>query len=190
MKKSLRQEMLAKRDSLNKGTVKRKSDLVLKRLYALAEFKAAKCVMCYVSFRNEVDTEPLIRKCLAEGKRVVIPKIDHKKKEIIICELKDFDKELVCNHLGIMEPKEEFVREIEREKVDFVIVPGIAFDSRGHRLGWGGGYYDKFIAALQHKVKLAALAFEYQIVESIPTEAHDQKVDLIVTESKILALRN
>ena len=186
MKDGIRQQVLAKRDLMKEGEVNEKSKLALERLYSLPEFKNAKGIMTYVSFRNEVDTEQLIRRALKMGTRIFIPKMSREIKEITVCELKDFDTELVCNHLGIKEPKTEFFREIEKDHIDLIIVPGVAFDSCGCRIGFGGGYYDKFILAMRKKVPLVALAFEFQVLDKLPEETHDQKVDLILTEKRII----
>ena len=136
--------------------------------------------MFFASFRSEVDTIPMIRRALASGKKVVLPRV--KGKELEFFEIKDADKDLSPGAWGIPEPVES--REIDLAEIDLIITPGAAFDERGNRLGYGAGFYDKILPF--YNGMTVALAFELQIVSKVPAEAHDVPVKKIVTEKRII----
>jgi 5-formyltetrahydrofolate cyclo-ligase len=180
LKKILRKQILAARDSLTAEERRKKSGEIEARLFLLPEFKAAQAVMFFASFRSEVETGPMIRRALAYGKRVILPKV--KGKELALFEIKDFDKDVSPGAWGIPEPFES--RPAGLNDIDLIVVPGAAFDHRGSRVGYGAGYYDKILAGY-HGVTVA-LAFEEQIVPDVPAASHDVPVRKIVTEKRII----
>ena len=195
-KRKLRQEFLKKRDSLSRDEIKSKSERIEKRLFSLPEFQRAKTVMFYVSFRSEVETEKMIRNALNLKKRIVIPVVDGEK--IVVSEIKNLKKELTKGSFGIREPKKEFRRRVNQKEIDLVVVPGVVFDKRGGRLGYGRGYYDRFLRSKSissrmsrsHQCALIGLAFDLQIARKIPLVEEDVKVDKIVTESGMVNCKN
>jgi 5-formyltetrahydrofolate cyclo-ligase len=183
VKAFLRKKVTDARDSLTQEERQMKSRSIENRLFLLPDFKAASTIMFFASFRSEVDTVPMIRKALAEGKRVVLPKV--KGKNLALFEIREFDKDIHAGAWGIPEPHENkpaFLADVE-----LIIVPGLAFDERGNRLGYGKGYYDKLLSAFPKTT--AALAFEAQIVPEVPVTEHDIPVKLIVTEKRVIAAR-
>ena len=102
-----------------------------------------------------------------------------------VSELKDFN-ELEPKTFEILEPKEPYTREFNPDKLDLVIVPGIVFDKKGHRIGYGYGYYDRFLKLLGKNVKKIGFAFEFQLVDKIPEEQHDVPMDVVITEKRVL----
>jgi len=195
-KRKLRQEFLKKRDSLSRGEIKSKSEKIEKKLFSLPEFQRAKTVMFYVSFRSEVETEKMIRNALKLKKKIVIPVVHGEK--IVVSEIKNLKKELIKRSFGIKEPKKEFRRRVNQKEIDLVVVPGVVFDKRGGRLGYGKGYYDRFLRSKSirprmsrsHQCALIGLAFDLQIARKIPLVKKDVKVDKIVTESRIIDCKN
>jgi len=191
-KRKLRQEFLKKRNNLSRGEIKSKSEKIEKRLFALPEFQRAKTIMFYVSFRSEVETEKMIKNALKLRKRIVVPVVDGEK--IVVSEIKNLKKELTKGSFGIREPKKEFRRRVNQKEIDLVVVPGVVFDKRGGRLGYGRGYYDRFLRnklirlrmSRSHQCALIALAFDLQIARKIPLVKEDIKIDKIVTESGIV----
>jgi len=191
-KRKLRQEFLKKRNSLSRDEIDFKSEKIEKVLFALPEFQRAKTVMFYVSFCSEVETEKMIRNALNLRRRVVVPAVEGGK--IVVSEIKNFKKELTKGSFGIREPKKEFRRRVDQKDIDLVIVPGVAFDKTGGRLGYGRGYYDRFLRSksirlrrgYSHQCALIGLAFDLQITEKIPLVEKDVKVDKIVTEIGII----
>ena len=191
-KRKLRQQFLESRNSLSRDEIDFKSKKIEKKLFALPEFQRAKTVMFYVSFRSEVKTEKMIRNALNLGKRVAVPIVDREK--IMVSEIKNLKEELTKGSLGLREPKKEFRRRVDQKKIDLVVVPGVVFDRTGGRLGYGRGYYDRFLRSRSIALRmgrsahcaLIGLAFDLQIARKIPLVEKDVRVDKIVTESGII----
>jgi 5-formyltetrahydrofolate cyclo-ligase len=158
------------------------SAAIFSRLETLPVFQQAQAIQTYVALRHEVDTHELIRRLLREGKQVAVPKVESGS-ELRQYFIKDFS-ELRPGAFGILEPESVPNRLASPEQFDLVLVPGLAFDRAGHRLGAGKGYYDRFLA--QVSAPKIALAFAFQIFEKVLIEAHDQQVDMIVTEEEII----
>jgi len=191
-KRKLRGQFLESRNSLSRDEIDFKSKKIEKKLFALPEFQRAKTVMFYVSFRSEVKTEKMIRNALNLGKRVAVPIVDREK--ITVSEIKNLRKELSKGSFGLREPKKEFRRRVDQKKIDLVVVPGVVFDRTGGRLGYGRGYYDRFLRSRPIALRmgrsahcvLIGLAFDLQIVREIPLVEKDVRVNKIVTESGII----
>lgn len=180
-KKELRRIFLKTRSELAAEDIIEKSAKIMSRLFSLSEFRGAKTIMFYVDAGNEVKTRDGITKALSEWKRVVVPKVK-KGYGLLAIEIKSLD-ELSPGTFGILEPAGE--KGISPEEIDLVVVPGVAFDKRGNRMGYGAGYYDSFLPKLRPEVKKVAIAFEMQVTDSLPAEEHDVKMDLIITENTI-----
>ena len=180
MKRNIKELMLEKRNSLSRQEFLEKSLSIRKNLESIKEYSNAKTVMYYVSFDSEVDTHDLIRNSLGK-KTVIVPKVEYGKIEpsLIIA----FDNLIAAQPFGILEPIE--IMKIANKNIDAVIVPGIAFDMEGYRIGYGMGYYDVFLKKVPKALKIG-LAYELQIVENIPREDHDVPVDIIVTEKRVI----
>jgi len=185
-KEDIRKKILSLRDSLTEEEMESKSELIQERLFNLPEFKKARTVLFYVSTRNEVKTEKMIKSALKQGKRIIVPITDVKERKLLFSELKDFDKELETGTFNILEPKKEFFRPVSQEDIDFIIVPGIAFDKDGDRIGYGMGFYDKFLSSLKKQVPTVGLAYEFQVVNDIPVHDKDVTVYKVITEKRII----
>ena len=182
MKKELRKKVLAARDKLLPRQHAAKSREIEERLFSLPEFKAARMVMFFASFRTEVDTGPMIRRALTFGKRVVLPKVTGA--ELALHEISDFDNDVAPGAWGIPEPDES--RPVMLDEIDIIIVPGAAFDKRGNRLGYGAGFYDKLLSSFRKTT--VALAFELQIVPKVPADIHDVPIRKIVTDRRVIEI--
>jgi len=184
MKKDIRSTILKKRSSMPRSEVQKKSKLIKEQIFQMQEFREAKTILFYVSYDNEVDTHEMIKESLGMKKQVVVPKTDMNNRTIICSSLTKWD-DLLSGAYNILEPRRECVNEVSPESIDLMIIPGVAFDCQGNRIGHGMGYYDRL---LQKKMitHCVGLAFELQIVESIPSEKHDVKVEKIVTEERII----
>jgi 5-formyltetrahydrofolate cyclo-ligase len=150
------------------------------KLFQLPEFRAAETVLFYASMKSEVETHAMIRQALAAGKRVVLPKVTGK--DLTLVEITDFDRDVRPGAWGIPEPDPG--TPVELKDIGLIIVPGAVFDERGNRIGYGAGYYDKLLA--QYRGMTAALAFECQIVPSVPADPHDVPIRKIVTETRVI----
>ncbi|WP_352418682.1 5-formyltetrahydrofolate cyclo-ligase [Proteiniborus sp.] len=185
-KRTLRSEILNKRKALSKEEVINKSSDISSLLFSTEQYKNSKYIMCYIDFRNEVRTEEIIKSALNEGKNIIIPISVVETKQLILSQLMDYDKELEAGTYGILEPKKEFIREVNPELIDLVLMPGVAFDRRGYRIGYGGGYYDRFLTKIDDPVPKIALAFELQMVPHVREGRYDLPVDYIITEKEII----
>lgn len=172
--------MLLSRSCCPPEEIEEKSEKICERLTSLPEFKNAKNVLIYYPTKNEVRVDGIITEALKE-KRVFLPVID--KGEILASEFSKDDK-LVSKTFGVMEP--ENPRILSPEKIDLVIVPGVAFDKTGKRIGYGKGFYDKFLKKIRKGVPVIALAYEFQVINKIPGNHLDMAVDKIITEKEII----
>jgi 5-formyltetrahydrofolate cyclo-ligase len=186
-KPRIRQDILRKRDSLDPGARKAKDLLIKETLLSLPEFRQSKVIFFFASFRSEVSTSQLIEEALRLGKSVLLPSVDSRNRELHLFEIKDLN-ELSAGYMGIPEPVVGGERERDINDATLVVLPGAAFDLRGGRLGYGGGYYDKLLAGLRRKIPLIALAYEEQIVDSLPCETHDIRVNAIVTDRRVIRI--
>ncbi len=188
-KSRLRSEVIRKRDAIPLEVKKAKDRMIRERLSGLGEYRNAGTVMLFASFRTEVDTIPIIRDALMQGKRVVLPKVDSAKKELGLYNIRSVD-ELIPGFLGIPEPGVVEGRKVAPEELELIVMPGVAFDERGGRLGYGGGYYDRLGAGLRHRPPLVAVAYEEQVISEVPVADHDIRVDKIVTDRRVIEVRD
>jgi len=186
LKKEIRKHILELKDTLSTEVIKDKSNTIFKQLNETEFYNKANNVMLYVSFGSEVMTKPIIDDLLSKGKRVFIPVTVPKTKALIVSELKNYEDDLVVGHFGVLEPKEEALRPVEPNILDLVIVPGVAFDKSGYRIGYGGGYYDRFIPRLREETTTVSLAFDMQLIDKIPTSQYDMAVEYIITEDQFI----
>jgi len=187
-KSRIRQDVLTKRDSLDPDIRKAKDALIKENLFSLEEFRQAPILFFFASFRSEVSTFTQIVESLALGKRVILPSVDPGHKCLRLYEIKDLS-ELSAGYMGIPEPDVAEDRERDINDVTLVVMPGAAFDAKGNRLGYGGGYYDKLLARLHRKIPLIALAYEEQLLDSLPADPHDIRVHKIVTDRGVILCR-
>ncbi|HHV28703.1 5-formyltetrahydrofolate cyclo-ligase [Acetivibrio mesophilus] len=186
-KKKLRKEVLNIRKGLSEEEVIRKSKLITEKLISFEGFNNSNFIMAYMDFKNEVMTKFLIDHCLNLGKTVVLPLIDSEDgtKKIFPYELKDREESVKPGTYGILEPVKQFSRKIDPKEIDLVVVPGVAFDVKGGRIGYGAGYYDVFLREVRDDCLKVGIAFDIQVFSSIPKEEHDMLMDAVITESKI-----
>ncbi len=185
-KQRFRKEVLARRDKLTTALRVIRSADILQKLFELEAARSATWIHFYVSFGSEVETTGMIAHALSRGKRVTVPKMDSTSKQLILSELKDPVRELSPGPKGIPEPKPEAFRPIEINKMDLFVVPGVAFDEGGNRLGQGAGYYDRLLTGISGRIPIVGLAFELQLIKEIPVGEHDVKVNWIVTEKRTI----
>jgi 5-formyltetrahydrofolate cyclo-ligase len=189
MKQKLREEILILRRQMPPTLQREYSRLIQKKLLELEAFARSVNVMAYVAFRNEVETMPIIWRCLSEGKKVVVPVSVPKTRELLLSELKDPERELIPGTFGVPEPAPGYIRPFPAEDLDLILVPGVAFDEKGFRLGYGAGYYDRFFERLTRRVPSIGLAFELQIIDRVPADPTDQPVDFVLTEKRLIDCR-
>lgn len=181
-KNEIRKQMSELRRQLTKTQIVEYSEQIIRRLYQKTEYQLAQTIYCYVSYREEVMTHQLIENALLQGKRVAVPKVLGKKMEFFYI---NGLQELQNGTMGILEPSG--IGSPANDNHALMILPGLAFDRSYNRMGYGGGYYDKYITThLEHKFNKFAVAFDFQIMEQIKTEEYDVKVDHIITPTQII----
>lgn len=180
-KAKIRGEVLKKLKSHKEDDRAQKSSKIARKLFLLKEFLKAKTVLFYLSFDGEVDTLRMIQDTIKQGKRVAVPVIKRDERDIVPSLLKDLGAELTKGPYGVLHPKSEYIRPISLDAIDLVVVPGLAFDEAGNRLGRGMGYYDRFLSRLPKDVPTIGLAFDFQIIRDFPPlEPHDLSVSKVL----------
>ncbi len=185
-KKEIREKIRNIASNSPQEELQRKNLLIEKNLYSLSEYNNIKTLHIYVSsFCCEVNTYPIIEKLLNKGGRVIVPVVDNKNHLLMHSELKSLDS-LKRSKLNIWEPEEKHF--VNPDNAGLIVVPGIAFDLKGNRIGFGKGFYDRFLVHID-AIKVA-LTYEFQIVENIPTTNNDIPVNIIITEKRIIRIDN
>lgn len=175
-KKQIRSKIIFKLKTQKERERKLKSRLIKDKLFETPVFKKAKTVMFYIAFNGEVDTKEMIKEAQKLGKIIVVP-VCGKNRVIKACFLGDQTK-LARGPYGICEPATK--ESIDLKNLDLVIVPGVAFDKQGNRLGRGKGYYDRFLEKLPEETASVGLAFDFQILPSVPATTHDLAVGKVI----------
>ena len=158
-----------------------KSKNIQADLLELGHFKRSRCVLIYMALPREVDTHAIIEHCLRTGKRVVVPRVDPARGALEIREITSWDGQLEKGAFGIMEPRTDNTAGVDLNDIDCVVVPGVAFDQDGYRLGHGQGYYDRLLSRLKPEIPRIALAFDVQMVDHLPRDSHDQSVHTVLS---------
>ena len=151
-------------------------------------FVNSKTILLYLSKKDEVATDDLMAKAFEAGKRVCVPVI--KDRDLQISELPGPDIHFRLGKFGVREPVPEQYKEISPDSVDLAVVPGLAFDPSGGRLGYGGGYFDRLLSRLSPETKRIALAFDFQILEAVPQGRDDIRMDIVITEKTTMNCGN
>lgn len=181
---AVRQDMKRRRDAMSLDEVINFSRIIEDKLFSYQEFLACENVMFYLSFGNEVRTDEIISRSLKDLKRVYVPRLVKRERRLEICEIKDLDhQEFVLGSYGIREPSRLNSRLVSLAKIDAVIAPGLAFDRSGKRIGFGGGYFDWLLKQLPDDALRIGVAFGVQLMESIPEDPWDERVQIIITEN-------
>jgi 5-formyltetrahydrofolate cyclo-ligase len=181
-KRAMRRRVLAARDALPEAVRAAASSMIAERFSRRADFQAAGAILVTLPFRNEWDTRVLVRAALQAGKTVAAPRVDDAKRMLELYAIADPERDVVSSAQGIPEPASRCLP-VAYAQIDFVVVPGIAFDADGNRLGYGGGYYDRLLPLLPGAARVAG-AFDLQIVPRVPVGPNDIPVDAVVTESR------
>ena len=160
---------------------KKSSRIIQERVISSREFENAEVIMFYAAMTYEVETVDIIRWAFQSGKKVILPLFDTIKREISTCEIKSYENDTELCKFGFREPKRRLQGNIDVKAIDLVLVPGVCFDKKNNRLGHGIGCYDKFIPLLKNTAISIGLAFDFQIFDTIPTEAHDKPLNLVIS---------
>jgi len=182
----IREEIAKSISALSASEIAEKTRAIEAKLFDFANFLEAKIALMYVSGDYEVATDHIIKRSYAYGKIVVLPAFDPVRFEMNLMKVDNFEKELVPGPRGVLEPDASRCKIVPLERIDIAVLPGLAFDEKGARIGSGKGYYDRLIPRLAITTRKVALTFEEQIVPQIPMESHDKHVDIIITDKRII----
>lgn len=183
-KNTLRKNILSRRDALSEAYRQKSARTVASTLATLPESFGADTIAAFMSFGGELPLTSALTDFIEAGRRILLPKMHMPTRTMVFYAVEDFST-LVKNTYGILEPDPERHISFPEETISCVLTPGVAFDASGYRLGYGGGFYDRFFAKLSPAVPRIGIAFELQYVSRIPRGVHDLPVHILVTESAV-----
>jgi 5-formyltetrahydrofolate cyclo-ligase len=187
-KQALRQRIIAARDNLTPSLRAHLSQQIVRQVCGLKTYQSARTVLGYLNFGSELHSELWVQQALRDGKQVLLPRVNKASKRLALFEVSDLSRDVAPGLWGIREPIIEQCKPFDAlGQLDFILLPGVAFDSEGGRLGYGGGFYDKLLASLPHRPTLVAGAFELQVITEIPQESTDHRIDWLVTENELIS---
>jgi 5,10-methenyltetrahydrofolate synthetase len=181
-KAELRRQILARRDALGAECRAALSAVILRTVRDLPAFAAARTVLAYSSFGSEPETDAFVVAVLEEGKTLALPRVDRRTRSLELYGVSEPGRQLRPGVWGIREPDPTRCPPVPPAEIDFVLVPGLVFDVRGGRIGYGAGYYDRLLRRCPPTAVLVAGAFDLQVVPEVPMEPHDRWMDRVVTE--------
>jgi 5-formyltetrahydrofolate cyclo-ligase len=185
-KHEIRKDIAAALKELPHKTLMAQNARIEKRLFEFANFLEAKIALLYINNSSEVVTEHIIKRCFDFNKIVVLPAFDTAKPGTKLLKIDNYDSDLKPGLRGLLEPDDQRCKIVPIDCIDIAIIPGIAFDEKGGRVGTGDGYYDRLIPKLPITTRKVSLAFESQILLQVPMEPHDKHVDIIITENRVI----
>lgn len=178
--------MVKTREAMTPLEVERASAAVTRRVLSLPAFRESRYLLAYVDLRNEVRTGALIQAALAVGKQVALPVTNRERRALTAARITVYPEGLAPGAYGVPEPQR--YEEMPPEVLDCILVPGVAYDYTGYRLGFGGGYYDRFLSRVRRHAVLIGLAYDFQVCATVYPEEHDQSVHFVVSETRTLDL--
>ena len=185
-KRKLRNDVMKAVSALSENDKSNKIKLIEERLFSFANFREANIALLYISRYDKFTTTEIVKKSIASNKISVLPAFDDEKREMTLMKVDRIDKDLVIGPSGFLEPDSGHCKIVPHESIDIAVIPGLAFDEKGGRVGVGEGYYDRLIPKLPITTRKVVLAFEEQIVPLVPMESHDKYVDIIITDQRII----
>ena len=185
-KAEIRKQIATQLEALDDKIRKQKNDTIETRLFEFANFLESKIVLLYVNNTLEVDTRSIIARSYDYGKIVVLPSFEPDNDSIILRKIDNAKTDLKPGGQGLLVPDPQRCKIVPIERIDIAIIPGVALDEKGGRIGSGDGYYDRLIPDLPLTTRKVALAFEDQLINQIPMEAHDRYVDIIISDERII----
>ena len=187
-KDSIRKKALEQRNQLTKHEILQNSKEIFNRIFDTSTYKLAKTIFCYIPFKNEVDTTILINNALAMGKTVAAPLVTDRQlgnEKMIAKIIKNIDMDTRIGAFGIREPFTT-LDTIDPSVIDLAIIPGVMYDENMNRLGFGRGFYDRYLCNLKSDCTKLGICYDFQVVDTIPSEKWDIKMDLIITEKRYI----
>jgi len=185
-KDDIRNRVVTAIQALSEEALAEKTSKIGNRLFEFANFLESNISLLYMPQQFAVDTTRIVQRCFDYRKIVALPAFDTEKHQMQLFKVDEFDADMRLGPRDILEPEPERCKVIPIERIDIAIIPGIALDEKGGRIGSGEGYYDRFIGKLRITTRKVALSLECQIVQQVPMESHDKFMDIIITEERII----
>jgi len=185
-KSEIRIKIAKRLDEYPENELARKNQDVMERLFEFANFLEAKIALLYIDAYNRINMKNIIEKCYDYSKIIVLPQPRTNKFETTLLKVDNLTTNLTTDAEGNLVPDHERCKSVPIDRIDIAIIPGLAFDEKGGRVGAGDGYYDRLIPKLPTSTRKVALAFEDQILQYVPMESHDKHVDIIITEKRTI----
>lgn len=182
----IREDIAKKISELSESKMNEKTSAIEERLFEFANFLESKIALLYINGNYEVQTENIIKRSYDYNKIVVLPAFDPQQFKMTLLKVDNFGRDLKAGPRGVLEPDVRRCKIVPMDRVDIAIIPGLAFDEKGGRIGTGKGYYDRLIPRLAITTRKVALTLEEQIVPQVPMESHDKHVDIIITDKRII----
>ncbi len=186
VKSQIREEIAEKFAALSANEIAEKTKAIENRLFDFANFLESKIALLYVNNKHEVLTENILKRAYIYNKIVVLPVYNTENFEMELKKVDNLEKDLNPGPRDILQPDESRCKIVPIDKIDIAIIPAVALDEKGGRIGSGKGYYDRLIPRLAITTRKVALAFEEQIIPQVPIESHDKHVDIIITENRVI----
>ena len=186
VKSQIREEIAEKFAALSANEIAEKTKAIENRLFDFANFLESKITLLYVNNEHEVLTKNILKRAYSYNKIVVLPVYNTENFEMELKKVDNLEKDLNPGPRDILQPDESRCKVVPIDKIDIAIIPAVALDEKGGRIGSGKGYYDRLIPRLAITTRKVALAFEEQIIPQVPIESHDKHVDIIITENRVI----
>lgn len=171
---------------ISEKNLSKRTKSIENNLFELANFVESSIALLYVGKEGEVATNHILKRCFELNKIIVLPAFDDDRYAMNLMKVDNLETDLVAGKRGILEPDRNRCKVVPVESIDIAIIPGLAFDEKGGRIGTGEGYYDRFIPKLSNTTRKVALALDDQVIQQVPMESHDKHVDIIVTDNRII----
>ncbi len=186
VKIQIREDIAKTISALSESEIAEKTSAIEGRLFGFANFLESKIALLYVNGNLEVPTDSIIQQAYNYSKIVVLPAFDPEGFKMKLMKVDAFKQKLIPGPRGVLEPDAGRCKIVPMDRIDIAIIPGVAFDEKGGRIGSGTGYYDRLIPRLAITTRKVALTIEEQIVPQIPMESHDKHVDILITDKRII----
>jgi 5-formyltetrahydrofolate cyclo-ligase len=185
-KRYIRRSIHAVRRGLPEAERLARSRRVWERVAALSCYQHARVVLGYMAFDHEVLTDGLMQQAMASGKQLVLPMVLGDRQGLALYAIADLERDVAPGYRGILEPQPPRTRAVTPDTLELALIPGVAFDLRGGRLGFGVGFYDRLLSELPRDIPTVGLAFDFQVIPRLPLQPHDMLLDAIATETRII----
>jgi 5-formyltetrahydrofolate cyclo-ligase len=185
-KQYIRRSMRARRQGLSEAERRARSRRVWERLVALSCYQHARTILGYMACDHEVLTDGLMRQAMASGKELILPMVLSDRQDMALYAIADLGRDVAPGYRGILEPQPRRTRAVTPEAIELALIPGVAFDLRGGRLGFGAGFYDRLLSRLPGGIPTVGLAFDFQVIPRLPLQSHDMLLGAIVTDNRLI----